>query len=106
MPSWHTTTTRAARSNNGAPSREDLISVLVHSEVDGQRLTDDDILQETLLILVGGDETTRHTVSGGTEQLIRHRDQWNLLQNDPRLLPGAIEEMLRWTSPLKNMCRT
>ncbi|MBY0287622.1 MAG: cytochrome P450 [Mycobacteriaceae bacterium] len=85
---------------------EDLISVLVHAEVDGQQLSDDDILQETLLILVGGDETTRHTISGGIEQLIRNRDQWDLLRNDFDLLPGAIEEMLRWTSPLKNMART
>ncbi len=71
-----------------------------------ERLSDDDILQETLLILVGGDETSRHTISGGTEQLIRNRDQWDLLQNDLDLIPGAIEEMLRWTSPLKNMART
>ena len=85
---------------------DDLISVLVHAEVDGQRLSDDDILQETLLILVGGDETTRHTISGGTEQLIRHPEQWDLLQNNPDLVPLAIEEMLRWTSPLKNMART
>ena len=85
---------------------EDLISVLVHAEVDGERLSDDDILQEILLILVGGDETTRHTISGGTEQLIRHRDQWDLLQKNLDLLPNAIEEMLRWTSPLKNMART
>jgi cytochrome P450 family 142 subfamily A polypeptide 1 len=85
---------------------DDLISVLVHSEVDGEKLSDDDILQETLLILVGGDETTRHTISGGIEQLIRHRDQWDQLRSDPDLLPGAIEEMLRWTSPLKNMART
>ncbi len=89
-----------------AEPTDDLISVLVHSEVDGERLSDDDILQETLLILVGGDETTRHTISGGIEQLIRNRDQWDLLQNDSELLPGAIEEMLRWTSPLKNMART
>jgi cholest-4-en-3-one 26-monooxygenase len=89
-----------------AEPTEDLISVLVHAEVDGERLSDDDILQESLLILVGGDETTRHTISGGTEQLIRHRDQWDLLQNDLSLVPSAIEEMLRWTSPLKNMCRT
>ena len=62
---------------------------------------------ETLLILIGGDETTRHTLSGGTEQLVRHRDQWDLLQRDvDAMLPGAIEEMLRWTSPIKNMCRT
>src|ERR1700742_1832873 len=98
--------TRGKMEQRRAEPTEDLISVLVHSEVDGERLSDDDILQETLLILVGGDETTRHTISGGTEQLIGHREQWDLLRNDPDLLPGAIEEMLRWTSPLKNMCRT
>jgi cholest-4-en-3-one 26-monooxygenase len=85
---------------------DDLISVLVHSEVQGEQLSDDEIVGETLLILIGGDETTRHTLSGGTEQLLRNRDQWDLLQNDPSLLPGAVEEMLRWTSPVKNMCRT
>jgi cytochrome P450 family 142 subfamily A polypeptide 1 len=89
-----------------AEPTEDLISVLVHAEVDGQRLSDDDILQETLLILVGGDETTRHTISGGTEQLLRHPEQWELLQRNPELISLAIEEMLRWTSPLKNMART
>ena len=62
---------------------DDLISVLVHSEVDGERLSDDEIVGETLLILIGGDETTRHTLSGGTEQLLRNRDQWELLQSDP-----------------------
>jgi cholest-4-en-3-one 26-monooxygenase len=98
--------TRSKIEQRRAEPTEDLISVLVHSEVDGERLSDDDILQESLLILVGGDETTRHTISGGTEQLIRHRDQWELLQGDPSLIPSAIEEMLRWTSPLKNMCRT
>ncbi len=62
---------------------------------------------ETLLILIGGgDETTRHTLSGGTEQLVRHHDQWQRLVADHSLLPGAIEEMLRWTSPVKNMART
>lgn len=85
---------------------EDLTSVLVHAEVDGEQLSDEEIVGETLLILIGGDETTRHTLSGGTEQLLRNRDQWDLLQNDPSLLPGAVEEMLRWTSPVKNMCRT
>jgi cytochrome P450 family 142 subfamily A polypeptide 1 len=85
---------------------DDLTSVLVHAEVDGERLTDEQIVFETLLILIGGDETTRHTLSGGTEQLLRNRDQWGMLQRDTDLLPGAIEEMLRWTSPVKNMCRT
>jgi cytochrome P450 family 142 subfamily A polypeptide 1 len=85
---------------------DDLISVLVHSEVDGERLSDDEIVAETLLILIGGDETTRHTLSGGTEQLLRHPDQHRRLVDDLELLPTAVEEMLRWTSPVKNMCRT
>ncbi|MHA3019204.1 cytochrome P450 [Mycobacterium sp. BMJ-28] len=89
-----------------ADPTEDLFSILVHSEVEGQRMSDDEIVMETLLILIGGDETTRHTLSGGTEQLLRHRDQWEALVADETLLPGAIEEMLRWTSPVKNMCRT
>jgi cholest-4-en-3-one 26-monooxygenase len=87
-------------------STDDLISVLVHSEVDGERLTDDEIVVETLLILIGGDETTRHTLSGGTAQLLRDPDQHARLVADLDLLPTAVEEMLRWTSPVKNMCRT
>ena len=89
-----------------AEPTDDLFSILVNAEVEGQRMSDDEIVMETLLILIGGDETTRHTLSGGTEQLVRHRDQWDALRADQSLLPGAIEEMLRWTSPVKNMCRT
>ena len=89
-----------------AAPRDDLFSILVNAEVEGQRMSDDEIVFETLLILIGGDETTRHTLSGGTEQLLRHQDQWAQLVANPELLPGAIEEMLRWTSPVKNMCRT
>nr|WP_109559615.1 cytochrome P450 [Mycolicibacter algericus] len=89
-----------------AEPTDDLFSVLVNAEVDGAVMSDDEIIFETLLILIGGDETTRHTLSGGTEQLLRHRDQWDVLRADASLLAGAIEEMLRWTSPVKNMCRT
>ncbi|OBF22138.1 cytochrome [Mycobacterium kubicae] len=97
--------TRATIAARREQPTDDLVSVLVSSEVDGERLSDDELIMETLLILIGGDETTRHTLSGGTEQLLRNRDQWDLLQRDPSLLPGAIEEMLRWTAPVKNMCR-
>jgi cholest-4-en-3-one 26-monooxygenase len=83
---------------------DDLLSVLVHAVIDGERMTDDEILMDVLLILVGGDETTRHTLSGGIAQL---RDQFEALRTQTdALLPNAIEEMLRWTSPVKNMCRT
>jgi cytochrome P450 family 142 subfamily A polypeptide 1 len=85
---------------------DDLISVLVHAEVDGDRLDDDELMFETLLLLVGGDETTRHVISGGMEQLLRHRGQKQMLLDDPGLIATAVEEMLRWVTPIKNMHRT
>ena len=85
---------------------DDLMSVLVHAEVDGDRLSDDEIIQESLLILIGGDETTRHVISGGVHQLLVHRDQWERLAADPAARPAAVEEMLRWVTPIKNMVRT
>lgn len=85
---------------------DDLVSVLVHAEVEGSKLEHHQIVTEVLLLLIGGDETTRHTLSGGTRQLLLHPDQHQKLLNDPGLLPNAIEEMLRWTAPVKNMART
>lgn len=86
--------------------REDLTSLLVHAEVDGDRFDDDTLVHETLLILIGGDETTRHVITGGLYQLMTHREQWEALLADRSLLPSAVEEMLRWVSPIKNMART
>jgi cytochrome P450 family 142 subfamily A polypeptide 1 len=86
--------------------RDDLMSILVHAEVDGERLSVDDIVQESLLILIGGDETTRHVISGGVYQLLLDPAQWARLGADPSLRPKAVEEMLRWVSPIKNMVRT
>jgi cytochrome P450 family 142 subfamily A polypeptide 1 len=83
----------------------DLVSVLLQAEVDGDRLDDDSLLHETLLLLIGGDETTRHVISGGLFQLLAERDNWARLQADRGLLPSAIEEMLRWVTPIKNMAR-
>ena len=86
---------------------EDLVGVLCHAEIDGDSLDDDSLVHETLLILIGGDETTRHVISGGVEELLAHPDQIARLAADPAgLMPGAVEEMLRWVSPIKNMART
>ena len=86
---------------------EDLVGVLVHAEIDGDSLDDDSLVHETLLILIGGDETTRHVISGGVEELLAHPEQAARLAADPAaLMPGAVEEMLRWVSPIKNMART
>jgi cytochrome P450 family 142 subfamily A polypeptide 1 len=89
-----------------AHPRDDLVSVLVHADVDGERLGDDELLMETLLILIGGDETTRHVLSGGMYQLLVHPDQRDTLARDPGKIPTAVEEMLRWVSPIQNMART
>jgi cholest-4-en-3-one 26-monooxygenase len=86
--------------------RDDLVSVLVHADIDGQRLSDDDLLMESLLILIGGDETTRHVLSGGMYELLRHPDMMRTLVREPAWLPTAVEEMLRWVSPVQNMART
>ena len=85
---------------------EDLVSLVVNAEFEGRKLTDHDVLFEAMLILVGGDETTRHVISGGLEVLMRHRDQWNALRADRTLLKSAVEEMLRWVTPIQNMNRT
>jgi cytochrome P450 family 142 subfamily A polypeptide 1 len=87
-------------------STDDLVGVLCHAEIDGDSLDDDSLIHETLLILIGGDETTRHVISGGMEELLAHPDQLARLAAEPDLMPGAVEEMLRWVSPIKNMART
>ena len=87
-------------------NRDDLVGVLCHAEIDGDSLDDDSLVHETLLILIGGDETTRHVISGGVEELLAHPDQAAQLAADPAgLMAGAVEEMLRWVSPIKNMAR-
>jgi cytochrome P450 family 142 subfamily A polypeptide 1 len=86
--------------------QDDLMSILVHAELDGEALDDDALLQESLLILVGGDETTRHVISGGMQALLRHPEQYALLRREPGRVPTAVEEMLRWVSPIQNMNRT
>ncbi|HYZ93335.1 MAG TPA: cytochrome P450 [Actinomycetota bacterium] len=85
---------------------DDIINALVHAEVDGTKLDDLELIFETLLILIGGDETTRHVMSGGAYQLLLDRDQWERLRTQRSLMPSAVEEMLRWVSPIKNMART
>lgn len=85
---------------------DDLLGALVHAEVDGDRLDDFEIVMESLLILIGGDETTRHVISGAVFQLLADRSRWERLKGDRSLIPSAVEESLRWVSPVKNMART
>jgi len=97
---------RVIADRRGRPLHDDLVSILVHAEIDGERLDDQEILEECLLILIGGDETTRHVLSGGMYELLRHPEERQRLEREPALLAPAIEEMLRWVSPIQNMART
>jgi cytochrome P450 family 142 subfamily A polypeptide 1 len=87
------------------PLGTDLISVLCHAEIDGRKLDDESLVQETLLILIGGDETTRHVITGGMLALIEQPDQRAVLAGAGHLETG-VEELLRWVTPIKNMART
>ena len=97
---------RIVADRRAAGPAEDLISLVVHASDGGRSLTDADLIFETMLVLVGGDETTRHVVSGGLDVLLRHPDQLAQVRDDRSLLPWAVEEMLRWVTPVKNMNRT
>jgi cytochrome P450 family 142 subfamily A polypeptide 1 len=85
---------------------DDLMSILVHAEVDGDHLEQDELIYESLLILIGGDETTRHVITGGVYQLLADPTRWARLRDDRSLLGTAVEESLRWVTPIKNMART
>lgn len=97
---------RVIADRRARPPQDDLVSILVHAEIDGAKLDDDALVMESLLILIGGDETTRHVISGGMHQLFHHPEQRRALAHDPTKIPTAVEEMLRWVSPIQNMART
>jgi cholest-4-en-3-one 26-monooxygenase len=88
------------------PLQDDLVSILCHAEIDGERLDDESIIQESLLILIGGDETSRHVLTDGMLALLAHPDQAAVLRDDPAAMELGVEELLRWVSPIKNMART
>jgi cytochrome P450 family 142 subfamily A polypeptide 1 len=97
---------RVLADRRARPQQSDLVSILAHAQIDGDKLNDEEVLMESLLILIGGDETTRHVISGGMYELLTHPEQRRLLAEDPAKIPSAVEEMLRWVSPIQNMART
>ena len=81
--------------------QDDLVSALVTAEVDGERLERDDLLVNLLLVLVAGNETTRNLIGNGTLALLRNPDELQRLRDDPVLLNGAVDEFLRFDSPVQ-----
>jgi cholest-4-en-3-one 26-monooxygenase len=84
----------------------DLISAFTVGEVEGAKLTDLEVLFNAFLLIIGGQETTRNAISGGMLALLDHPEQRARLANDPSVMPTAIEEFLRWTTPVTHILRT
>ncbi|HEX4654475.1 MAG TPA: cytochrome P450, partial [Mycobacteriales bacterium] len=96
----------AALTDRVSSPRDDLLTVLVEAEVDGERLTDSERLGFCMTLLVAGNETTRSALSSGLIALAEHPDQRARLGSDPTLMSGAVEEILRWSTPIAAMSRT
>jgi hypothetical protein len=96
----------AAFEERRARPRDDLMSALLAAEIDGERLSQSELLGFAFLLLIAGNETTTNLISNAVELLDRHPDQRALLASDPSLLPAAIEEFLRFESPVQSLSRT
>ncbi len=86
--------------------RDDLASALANAEVLGAPIAEWELLSYFVLLLVAGNETTRNATSGGLLALLDHRDELEKLRADPSLVPSAVEEIVRWVSPVIQFCRT
>jgi cytochrome P450 len=98
-----------AEERRAAPA-EDLVSVLAMVGAgegsDTDRLSEPELAMFLIQLLVAGNETTRNLISAGLAALAEHPDQWAALRADPALIPSAVEELLRWTTPVISFMRT
>ena len=85
--------------------RNDFMSIWAHAEIDGQKLPPEAIFHEVGLFIAGGAETTRTAISHGIRAFIDHPEQWEELAAKPELTDSAVEEVLRWVTPLNNFFR-
>ena len=95
----------AAVIREAAEPTEGLINALVTAEVDGDRLTEEEIVANVIVTMVGGQETTTNLIGNGLLTLMRHPDQLARLRSDLGLLPAAVEELLRYESPSQHTAR-
>jgi cytochrome P450 len=86
--------------------RDDLVSALVAATVDGDRLADEEIIGFCYLLILAGTETTANLIANGVMAFANHPDQRSELAADPTLIPDAVEEILRWDSPVQSQART
>ncbi len=89
-----------------AHPKDDLSSVIANGMIDGQPIGEREAMSYYIIVATAGHDTTSSTASGGLLELIRRPDQMAKLKNDLSLLPNAVEEMIRWVTPVKHFMRT
>ena len=85
--------------------RAGVVEALMNAEIDGDRLSEDEIIANSIITMTGGQETTTNLIGNGMLSLLQHPDQLDLLRSDPSLIPSAVEEMLRYESPIQHTGR-
>ncbi len=85
--------------------RDGLIHAYLTAEIDGDRFTEDEVVANTIVTMVGGQETTTNLIGNGVLTLLRHPDQLERLKQDISLIPAAVEELLRYESPSQHTAR-
>ncbi len=101
----YSTVTEKVPEMRGCPVEDGLLSKWSHAEIDGQPMSQEQIHHETGLFVAGGAETTRTAIGHGLRTFCDHTDQWELLYEHPELMISAVDEVLRWVTPLNNMFR-
>jgi cholest-4-en-3-one 26-monooxygenase len=86
--------------------REDIVSVLANGTIDGEEIPPFELLSYLFVLVVAGNETTRNATTGGLLALLQHPEELEKLKRDPGLVDKAVEEIVRWTSPVIQFCRT
>jgi cytochrome P450 len=85
--------------------RDDLISAFLMAEINGDRFTEEEVIANTIVTMVGGQETTTNLIGNGVLTLLRHPEQLEQLKANPSLIPSAVEELLRYESPSQHTAR-
>jgi cytochrome P450 len=96
---------REAISSLRRQPREGLINALLTAEIDGDHLTDEEVIANCIVTMVGGQETTTNLIGNGVLTLLRHPQEFERLRNDLSLIPSAVEELLRFESPSQHTAR-
>lgn len=94
---------RAMRERTARP--DGLLHSFMAADVNGDRFTEDEVIANAIITMVGGLETTTNLIANGMLSLLLHPDQWALLQREPELVPSAVEEFLRFESPIQHTAR-